>query len=284
MQATRITALGGVFLASAVVMIQFRLEDSWAHGTQLVVAALCCAFLFALALSSPNEEDGRPTVAQSALYVAGLVLLVVAAVRLGQVARGSDSPGKPGTVVWLAALYTLIASYPAVVRGSAVCALISALAFGVLTIEFVDWVDPGDLSDNASRWILFGLMVLYGLFAVVLRSRRPRYAAQFVNAAMVAVFALAEVAGVIFVFSEEGGRLSTWWELVMLLGSTAGIAYAIWTRERGPAWVGGTALVFALITVAVPAGSGGSLVGWPLVLLILATLTLVVGMAHPRRT
>jgi hypothetical protein len=73
-------------------------------------------------------------------------------------------------------------------------------------------------------------------------------------------------------------------QLVMLAGATAGIGYAIWTRERGPAWVGGTALVFALVTVAVPDDSGGSLVGWPLAFLILATATLVVGMAHPRRT
>jgi hypothetical protein len=285
MQASRITALGGVFLTAAIVMIQVRMEDAWAHGVQFAIAGVCFLLLFALAFGGGLGEDDRPSAAQSTLLVSGLVLLVATTVRFGQVTVGRHNAVHPGTVVWLATLYALIALFASVKRRSAVCLLAAAVALGVAAVEFVEWIDSSSsIGDNGYRWIFFGLMLLYGAVAVALRGSWRRHGAQMVNASMIALLALLEATSALIVVEGIGGRPSTWWRIVVIVGALAGVVYGLWTRERGPSWLGGTALLFSVAAVGIPAASGGSLVGWPLILLVLATLALIAGLAQPRRT
>jgi hypothetical protein len=287
MQASRLTAIGGVLLAAAVVMIQVRMDSAWSHGVMLAVAGVCFVVIFGLGFAGPLGDDGgvpRPTAEQSALLLAALVMLVAAVDRLGQVTTGTDSADSPGTVAWMALAFTLLAIAPAVKRRSAVCALAAAAGFGVFATQFVNWVDSGPLEAKGIRWIFFGLLVIYALAAVVLRGRR-RHAAAMVNASMLAVIAILEVSGVLFGLDEgDTGILSTWWEIVVLLAPLLAIGYALLMRERGPGWTAGVALLVAALAVGIPNDSGGSLVGWPLVFLIAAALALVAGMAMPRRT
>jgi peptidoglycan/LPS O-acetylase OafA/YrhL len=74
MEASRTTAIGGVLLAAAVVMIQDRMEDTWPHGAHLALAIGMFALLYALAVISTPEEGPRPTAPQSALFAASLVV------------------------------------------------------------------------------------------------------------------------------------------------------------------------------------------------------------------
>jgi peptidoglycan/LPS O-acetylase OafA/YrhL len=67
------------------------------------------------------------------------------------------------------------------------------------------------------------------------------------------------------------------WELVLIVGSLAVIAYAVLTRERGPAFIGVLALAIALALVA-ESGDEPSVVGWPLVLLLAAGAALALGL------
>jgi hypothetical protein len=233
-----------------------------------------------------DDEGARPTAEQSALLVAALVMLVAAVVRFGQVTTGNDSADSAGTITWLAAVFTLIATAAALRRRSAVCALIAAIGFGVFATEFIDWVDSGPLEAKGVRWIFFGLLIVYLLVAAALRASRPRHSAQFVNAGMLAVLAILETSGVIFGIEESGGSgfLPTWWEIVVLVAPLLALGYALWARERGPGWTGGVALTIAALAVGIPGSSGGSLLGWPLILLVPAVLALVVGIAQPRRT
>lgn len=286
MEASRLTAMGGVLMAAAVTLSEIRLESSWSRTVHFAVAGVAFLVLFALALRMPNEEGGRPTAEQSALFAAGLVVLVIAVFRFGNVATNNDE-GHSGTVTWLALVYAAIALYPALRRGSAVCALAAAAALGVAAIEFLDWVWPGTTHANGVRWMFFGLMLAYALGTFVLRHGRTRYAAQLVNAAMLPVLGIMGTVELAQLGADEGDTptpmLSTWWELVVIAGSLAAVAFAIRSRERGPGWSGSSVLLIALIVIGSESGKR-SFVGWPLTLTILAALTLAAGFVSARRT
>jgi hypothetical protein len=286
LEASRLTAIGGVLLAAAVAISDIRLEQSWARGVHFAVVGVGFAIVYVLGLVQPSEEDGRPTAEQSALLAASLVLLVFTVVRFGDVVVGGGSEHS-GTLTWMALVYAALAAYPAVRKRSAVCALAAAAAVGIAIGEFVSWVSPGDVQVNGARWILFGLILLYALGAFALRNVRPRHGAQLVNTAMLAVIGIVGTVGAEIVFADEEDNvphLSTWWEIVAFVVAVAGIVFAIRSRERGPAWTAGAALLFAIATIGSPFGQKATFVGWPLVFLVLALLTLAAGAAHRLRS
>jgi hypothetical protein len=286
MEASRLTAIGGVLLAAAFAISDIRLEDSWARGVHFAVVGVGFLIVYVLGLTRPSQEDGRPTAEQSALLASSLVLLVFTVARFGNVVVGGGSE-HAGTLTWMALLYAALAAYPAVTRRSAVCTLAAAAGVGLGIGEFVSWVSPGSVQVNGARWILFGLIVLYALGALALRRWRPRHGAQLVNAAMLALIGIIGTVTVDQFFVEgtaDVPHLSTWWEIVAFAVSVAGIFYAIGSRERGPAWTAGGALVLATGTIGSPVGHGNTLVGWPLVLIVAAALSLAAGFVTARRT
>jgi hypothetical protein len=291
MEASRTTAIGGVLLAAAVVMIQDRMEDAWSHGAHFALAIGVFAVLYGLAVASTPEEAPRPTVAQSALFVASLVVLVAAVIRLGQVA-GNDNPEEhAGTVVWMALVFGAIALYPALRLGSAICTLAAALALGIAFVEFCHKFLGADRPD-AFRWLFLITSVAFAVAAAIVRARRPRHAAQLVNAMAVGSLAILGTVAFGIAFGDEGDsvpHLSTWWEFVALALPLAAIAYALVFRERGPAWSGAAVLAIAVLVIGEPESVIGSnahatLKGWPLVLLGAGTVAIVAGFVEARRT
>jgi hypothetical protein len=264
------TAVSGVLLAATIVLIEARMEDSWSRGVQFVIALAAFAVLFGLAFRMTPQEGQRPSAAQSALLVSGLAALVAAVLRFGEV-TGVDEPGdSEWTVIWMSLLFAAIALVPAWRLDSAVCTLAAAIAFGIAATEFAHKALGAD-SNTSFRWTFLVLVVLYAAAAFVLRRVRSRHSAQLVNSAMIATLALLETAGAGIIFFYSEGELSTWWEAVILAAPFAAILYGMRTRERGPAWLGGVALLVALAAVADTEGlterHKASLVGWPLVLL-----------------
>jgi hypothetical protein len=287
--AVDLTAAGGVLLAAAVVMIEARMESSWSHGPHFAISIAAFAVLFALALRGPPEPGPRPTAAQSALLASGLVVLVAASIRLGQVAGENRPASHPGTLIWLALVFAALAAYPAVKLGSAVCTLAAAAALGIAATEFADKYLSVD-RPHSFRWVFLVLMALYALSAMALRDTRPRHSAQLVNNAMFAVLAILATVGFGYAFADEQDplpRLSTGWELVVLAAPLAAIAYAIGRRERGPAWTGAVALVLSILVITTPdtiLSNKPSLVGWPLVLLGLTAASFAAAFLAARRT
>jgi hypothetical protein len=284
MEASRLTAIGGVLLAGAIALSDIRLDQSWARGVHFAVVGGGFLIVYALGLTRASQENGRPSPEQSALLASSLVLLVFAVLRFGDTVVGGGSEHS-GTLTWMALVYAALAAYPAVTRRSAVCTLASAAALGLAIGEFVSWVEPGGVHVNGARWILFGLIVLYAIGAFLVRRVRPRDGAQLVNAGMLAVIGIVGTVAVDLVFVEDTAdvpHLSVWWALVAFAASVGGIAFAIQARERGPGWTAGGALVLALLTIGT--SNSRTLVGWPLVLLIAAALTLAAGFITARRT
>jgi hypothetical protein len=291
MQASRLTAVGAVLLAAAVVMVQARMEDVWGHAAHFAIAIGCFIPIYALALLSKPEEGPRPTAAQSALLVAAFVLIVASVLRFGQLTGNDNAVDRAGPLIWMSLLVGAVAAYPAARFRSAISTLVAAIAFGLAFVEFVHKYLGAD-RPNAFRWLFLIVILVYALGPVILRERGPRHADSMVNAAIVAVVAILGTVAFGIDFGDDTGgpppRLSTWWELVALAVPVLAITYAVLVRRRGPAWSGGAALLLSVLVIGEPdsllARSHGSLKGWPLVLLVLGALSFVGGFLQVRRT
>src|ERR687898_135090 len=83
-------AAGAVLFTAGLVLEEQRLDARLPLGVHLVVLAAATALLVSVALLSPLDGR-RPTPSQSVLLVCGLLLLVLALLRLSEVlGSGSD--------------------------------------------------------------------------------------------------------------------------------------------------------------------------------------------------
>ncbi|HEV7460320.1 MAG TPA: hypothetical protein VGN78_07285 [Solirubrobacteraceae bacterium] len=276
-------AAAAVPLTVGVFLTEVRFDGVWGRGVLFVLAALATALVLGMGLLAPLEEE-RPRAYQTVLLVAGLALLALTIVRLAQV-LGEDSPlAASGTVTWMATLFAAVAAVAAWRLRSPICALIEFVAGGVTLLAFVQWVfDPR--GPNTSRWLLLVLILVYAGVHVRLRESWPRHAVHAVNAAGLAAIVLAvSYLGRAFVPVPvaRGGHAGTGWELVLLAVGFALIAYAAVDREPGPAYLGFVVLVLFVVLAGPPSLSGASLIGWPILLLLLGGAGVAAGL-RPRR-
>jgi hypothetical protein len=277
-------ASGAVLLTVGVALTELRLGSQVGAGVHLLILAVATAAVLGLGLQAPNE-DGRPPAYQSVLLVCGLLLLYAALLRLAD-ALGAD-PGSlaPATVVWTGALMAGVSAWTAITRRSAVCALIAAAAAGLALLAAVQWVlHPASFA--ASRWLLLVLAGGLVLVSLALRASRPRHAELLVDAAALAILAIAlqGLAGTLVSSLLPFGPppvqpLAGFWELVVLATGCGLVAYGAVDRRPGPAWLGVANLVAFVIAVA---QGEATLRWWPVVLLVLGAGTMLAGL-RPRR-
>ena len=72
------------------------------------------------------------------------------------------------------------------------------------------------------------------------------------------------------------------WKLFLLAIGFGLIAYAGVDRERGPGFIGVAVLAVFVVLTGLPTSAHGSLVGWPLFLLVIGGAGLAIGL-RPRR-
>lgn len=171
--------------------------------------------------------------------------------------------------------------------------LIAALA-GIVAVEaFVSWAFRPH-GAGTFRAILLVLTLAFVLGAVRLRDRRRRHAVQRVNAAGVSAAVLAGtylVAGFLTALIAAATNGSSplgpvaapfGWELYLLAVGLGLVAYSGVDHEPGPAYIGvAVLLAFAVLTGGF-AVNRGSLVGWPLFLLVIGAVGLAIGL-RPRQ-
>jgi len=271
-------AAGVVPLATAIALVNVRMDGEWGNGALFAITLLGCALILGMGLLAQLEQ-GTPRAYQSVLLVAGLILLAITLLRLAQLLGADDSIGS-GSLTWTSLLVAGAAAYAAASRNSVVCTLIAALAAGVALLAFVDWAfDPESI--RTFRWILLVLIGLYVVVHLRLRDWAPRHAVQVVVAAGVATVALALTLTSLIEFFGPGEAAATGWELVLLVAALGLIAYAAIDGERGPAYLGFLALLlFALI--AGQADDDATILGWPLLLLVLGGAAVAAGLRPGR--
>jgi hypothetical protein len=262
-------AAGAVVLTVGVALEQVRVSPG--DGVQLLVVAALAVGLLWLALQG-RHAGGPPPAHVSTLIVCGLLAAGGALLRLADVIVDIDDGLASGTIVWVAGLQTALAAYVSARRDSAIAALIAAIAGGIAVLAAWDWIFSPE-SVTPYRWLLLLLAFGFGFGSLVLRGRSLRHAEQMVNAAGLAILAIAATS---FTGIFDAPELPGFWELVVLAAGFALVAYAGADKAPGPAYLG----VANLVAFAILVGSG-DLVGWPLFLLAVGALMLAAGL-RPR--
>jgi len=278
-------ASGAVLVTLGIVLEELRLSDELGLGVHLAILALAAAVMLALGLQA-RPEGGRPPAFQSVLLVCGLILLAPALLRLADVLGADFDEFPAGAVTWTALVFAGLALWPAIAKGSSICALLGALALGVAVLAFANWSTGAD-SAPTYRWLLGLAALVYVLASLVLRGPAPRHSEQMVNAAGVAVLGIAltgAVPALIGQLSPFGavaiGALPGGWELVVLAAGCGLIAYGAVDRAPGPAYLGVANLVaFAFV---VGQSVDATLLYWPLIVLALGLGAMGAGL-RPRR-
>jgi hypothetical protein len=285
-----VIAAGAVPLALAAVVIELRMTQ-WALGPRFAVVALISLLLVTMGLLAPLESTA-PRPYHSVLFVSGLLPLVIALVLLSELLGASRPPGSGGEF-WTFALEAGVAAVIARRFNSAVCTLIAALAAAVSLEAFVNWVfQPQGI--GTFRAFLVVLALTFAVCALRVRDSRRRHAVAFVDAAglvtlvLALTFLIGAVAAVAmhasgnFLSVDYGVGAAFGWKLYLLAAGFGLIAYAGVDREAGPAYIGVAILVAFAVLVGVNLAGRGSLVGWPLFLLLIGAAGLAIGL-RPRQ-
>jgi hypothetical protein len=282
-------AAGAVVLTVAIYVLEARFANTWGAGIRFVIDAFALFGVGALAIQSPVEGE-RPRAYQSVLYIATFFLALLTLINLADILGADDAPNASGTVVWIGLVLVVLCVWFSVRRNSAIMTLLGAVTFGIVVEAFIDWVfDPHGVT--TFRWILLVLIAAFALASLNQRGPRPRHGVQFVNAAGLAAVVLALTflfasffQQFVFGASDRGAfDAGTGWELVLLACGFGLVAYAGVDREPGPGYLGALVLALFAFIAGQPGSGGASLIGWPIVLLLIAAALLVIGLrpSHP---
>jgi hypothetical protein len=287
-----VIAAGVVVLVTLVWTLAFRFEDAWGPGVHLAYSAVALAFVGAMAVLAPMEGD-TPRAYQSVLYLATISLWTAVLVAFVRCIGAHDLvPTLRATTLVLIAIAIL--SFELSIRNnSAACTLVGAIAAGLAGLTGLWWLATPD-SIAAFRWLLLAEMAVFAVAAIGNRDRRPRHGVALVNAAGLAVLAIAlsfslqawaadwvDPAQPAFGGSRElwfeGGGVPWGWELLIVAAGFGLVAYSSVDRQPGPAYLGVLNLV--LFTTLTSTGViDATLVGWPLALALAAAFLLIVGL------
>lgn len=287
---------GDTVAAGVVVLTLFwfvtdaRFAGEWSDGVRLVISAVIAGVVIALALQADAGDD-VPRPYESVLYVASFLLALLTLSELASL-LGSDEDTSPGTVVWVGTLLAAYAAWFAHKRNSAIMTLLAAVTAVVVVFAFVEWAFDPD-SATAFEWVLLVCALVLTAGAVHQRDARRRHAVSLVDAAGLTVIALAAIVIADQVLSSLLGGLfggeqipltggPAGWELVFFAFGCGLIAYGCVDRERVPAFLGLILLGLFAFEALQPGEDGPSLVGWPIVLLVIAAGLLAIGL-RPRQ-
>jgi hypothetical protein len=278
-----VIAAGVVVLVTLVVTVALRFSERWEPGIHLAYIVVAWAFVTAMAGLAELEGE-HPRAYQSILYVASVVLFAAGLVALVATIERHHQLDSDGTTAVVAALVAAYAVGFAIARNSAVCTLIASLlgAAAVLAGVGALW---SPVSAGTLRWILLALAAVFGVLAVGQRDRHLRHGVALIDAAGLAVLAIALSFASWFGFTVGDEDVSAFtphpgwgWELLILAAGFGLIAYSSVDRQPGPAYIGVLNLLGFVVIAARPDDFEASLAGWPLVLAIAAALLLAIGL------
>jgi hypothetical protein len=278
-------AAGAVVFTAGIALEEVRLEAPLPRVIHVFILACAAALIYGLGVQA-RPEEGRPPAYQSVLLVCGLLLLEGFLVQLARLLGAGFDAFPAGAFVWTSLLLCAAALLPAVLRNSAICGMIAAIALGGAVLSAANWAFGVD-SQAVFRWLLLAVAGVFVLGSLALRGDRPRHAELLVITAGLATLAIPLAASVTALLgglpglglAADAGFLPGFWEFVVLAAGCGLIAYGAVDRVPGAAWLG-FANLLAFIAAA-SAGADDTLAWWPLTLLALGGGALVAGL-RPR--
>ena len=285
-----VIAAGAVPLSVLAFVIPLRMTQ-WATGPKFVVVALIAMLLFTMGWLAPLEGEA-PRAYHTVLLVAGLLPMIVALVLFAELIGAAHPPGAGG-FVWVLLIETALAWAAARRANSGACTLIAAAAGAGFVFAFVAWAFKPSHPRHVPRDGRRPDARLRRRLVAVARASAPARGAADQRRRALDLAARGDISGV-----DVARRARRWpapdgfgffgslsapfgWKLWILSVAFGLVAYAGVDRERGPAYIGVVMLLAFALLVGYPVSSRGSLVGWPLSLLIIGAGGLAIGL-RPR--
>lgn len=267
-----LVAAAGVALTITVFVVNLRFDDKWGVGIHLAYGALAAALVIAIAAAHDRSADG-PSTWHSTLFIVAFVLSLLALGNLADVLGSDDGISSSGTLFWIGSLLVALMVWFSTRFDSGISTLLAAATSVVVVVAFVDWTFSPD-GAGTFRWVL--LFTALGLAALGerRRSERPEHAVGFVNAAGLAILGIAvtyAVEGLGGLFGGGGSVDAAWgWELVLVTGGAALVVYSARAHLSGPGYLGAINLLAYTLLAATTGDDGPSLIGWPIVLILVS--------------
>jgi len=302
-----VVAAGAVVLTLGLIVADLRLADAWAAGIRLALlsgpGALVVLAMGLLArvgedAGAPGSPEGAPPQPASAdrsrggprpyvtiLLLGGLALALLALSDLADALGDDGRLASPAATTFAAGVLTALAVTVAATRRSALVTVVACVAGLVTVLALADLLFVLDDRLEAFRYLLLAGLVCLAVAATATRDGHRRQAVAFVTAGGVALvgLALTLAAERIPALAPVGplAEATPWaWELVVLLGGWALLAYAALEREPGPAYLGTLALAL-FAGLAVEDDRGASLLWWPVLLVAIGVGVVAFGL-RPR--
>jgi hypothetical protein len=300
-------SMGGLLFASGGIALDFRKSATWGPGGRMLAILIPAVVLYGLALNVLGERkrsatpvgDAEPW--QSVFMVFAVILN---AIWLTLFFHWVHAHG--ALVTFAVFLLTGISAAYAAWRANVKFAgFLGALSLLIAWLALWDKI-LNHPSGTTNRWLLIIVGVIFLAGSVWLARRGRRESSEVITVAGIAgVLGASLGVFVTFVelglsqFSTAGGVTTSLgglnakqhfiWDLLLLLIVLASISYGARSRVRGPGYVGAIGILIFLISVGdqlsvrLSGGSpSGSVVGWPLVLLLAGAAALALGFIAAR--
>jgi hypothetical protein len=274
------------------VILFARKGEDWAAFPLLLVVAIPCVAVFGIGAAAALAT-GAVARWHAVLMVTGVLLSLLAFGQLWEtIGVDSDDAGFWFLLLACTAALALFGSFRV---GAAYQAFLAALAGIGAWLFFFDMI-LDEPSATAFRWLLLVLCAIYVAAAYALMQRDAPQAPELVTAAGVAGVLVGLIGpfsgggglGILFFGAGAGGGgggQSIVWDVFLLVFALALVAYGAAANARGPAYVGflGLAGFAGLQAAEVNALLEGeeperSVVGWPLVLILIGGGALLAGL------
>jgi hypothetical protein len=280
-------ALAGLLFGIGMLLVLFRrssFADPWGTGALFVCFLVPCAFLYGLGVFGGRAADGPASPWHTVYAVFGVLLVPWTLFLFVDWLGGSTDD--PWNVAWIFALTGISGIAAAVVGRVRYGCLLGSISLLIAWLAAWDgFLDDGVAADIGT---LRGLLVIAALILlavagfVAMRPGVPEGAASDVTtgaaiaavaAGAISLGALPEALLFIFPFFSFGGDTNVFWDTYLLIVSLGFVLFGASAGVRGPTYIGGFGLIAFIFIVGIDAGDEspeGSLLGWPLIVLVLA--------------
>ena len=287
-------ALGGLLLAVGVLVLLYRrtsFAEPWGDGVIFWMLFVTAAFLYGLGFLGAKQVI-TPRAWQISFVVFGLVFIVFSGFAFVQWVGGNT--GASLNIAWILLVTALAGFAAALIAGVRIGCFLGGLALigAWLAVwnELLDSGLEGDIGTFRGLFLIIAVILLLLGALVALRGRPQGGGTDLVTAAgLAAVFGAGVLTyahagfGAFLVPQGEGltGGVDTnvFWDTVLLLVSLGLVGYSSVAGFRGPGYVGAVGLTLFITVVGLDlddSSPAGKVVGWPLVLLVIAAALLVI--------